>query len=223
MKMIAYTRVSTDEQANSGLGLAAQEAAITREATHKGWDVTWMVDVGSGARLDNRPGITEALRRLAAKEADGLVVAKLDRLSRSVRDFSGTLENARRQGWALVCLDFGVDTTTPVGEMVANNMANVAQWERRVISARTKEALAAKRERGERMGAPRVATPLVVARIVALAATGIGARAIARTLTAEQIPSPRGGEVWYPSTVARILAAERRSQSPTAATTSAVA
>jgi DNA invertase Pin-like site-specific DNA recombinase len=210
MKMIAYTRVSTDEQASSGLGLAAQEATIAREAAHKGWDVTWLVDVGSGARLDNRPGITEALRRLAAGEADGLVVAKLDRLSRSVRDFAGTLDNARRQGWALVCLDFGVDTTTPVGELVANNMAAVSQWERRIISVRTREALAAKRLRGEPMGRPRVATAPTVARIVALSATGLGARAIARVLAAEHIPSPRGGPVWYPSTVARVLAAERR-------------
>jgi DNA invertase Pin-like site-specific DNA recombinase len=210
MKMIAYTRVSTEEQANSGLGLAAQEAAIAREAAHKGWDVTWLVDVGSGARMDNRPGITEALRRLAAHEADGLVVAKLDRLSRSVNDFSGTLDNARRQGWALVSLDFGIDTTTPVGELVANNMAAVSQWERRVISQRTKEALAAKRERGERMGAPRLATPIAVARIVALSASGLGVRAIARALTAEGTPSPRGGEVWYPTTVARLIAAERR-------------
>jgi len=219
--MIAYTRVSTDEQANSGLGLAAQEAAIAREAAHKGWDVTWMVDVGSGARMDNRPGITEALRRLAIGEADGLVVAKLDRLSRSVRDFSGTLEDARKQGWALVCLDFGIDTTTPAGEMVANNMANVAQWERRVISQRTREALAAKRARGERLGAPRLASARTVARIVALSATGLGARAIARTITAERIPSPRGGPTWYPTTVARLIAAERRTA--TTATTTAVA
>jgi DNA invertase Pin-like site-specific DNA recombinase len=210
MKMIAYTRVSTEEQANSGLGLAAQEAAIAREAAHKGWDVTWLVDVGSGARMDNRPGITEALRRLAAHEADGLVVAKLDRLSRSVNDFSGTLDNARRQGWALVSLDFGIDTTTPVGELVANNMAAVSQWERRVISQRTREALAAKRERGERMGAPRLATSTAVARIMALSATGLGVRAIARALTAEGIPSPRGGPVWYPTTVARLIAAEQR-------------
>jgi DNA invertase Pin-like site-specific DNA recombinase len=221
MRMIAYTRVSTEEQANSGLGLAAQEAAISREAAHKGWDVTWLVDVGSGARLDNRPGITEALRRLAAHEADGLVVAKLDRLSRSVNDFSGTLDNARSQGWALVSLDFGIDTTTPVGELVANNMAAVSQWERRIISVRTKEALAAKRERGERMGAPRLATARSVARIVALSATGLGVRAIARALTAEGIPSPRGGEVWYPTTVARLIAAERRTL--TTATATAVA
>jgi Resolvase, N terminal domain len=67
--------------------------------------------------------------------------AKLDRLSRSLLDFASLMEDARREGWALVILDLGIDTTTPSGEMIANVMATFAQFERRLIGQRTKDAL----------------------------------------------------------------------------------
>jgi DNA invertase Pin-like site-specific DNA recombinase len=89
---------------------------------------------------------------LEAGQADALVVAKLDRLSRSVGDFAGLMDLARRQGWALIALDLGVDTTTPAGEMMANVMASFAQFERRVIAQRTKDALAQAKARGVRLG-----------------------------------------------------------------------
>lgn len=75
-------------------------------------------------------------------QAEALVVAKLDRLPRSLIDFAVTLEQARA-GWELIPLDLGVDPSTPSGEMMANVMASFAQYERRLISDRTKAALAA--------------------------------------------------------------------------------
>jgi hypothetical protein len=65
------------------------------------------------------------------------------------------MERARRKRWQFVALDLALDTTTPAGELVANVMASVAQWERRVISQRTRDALAAKKATGARLGRPR--------------------------------------------------------------------
>lgn len=174
VKVIGYLRVSTDEQASSGLGLEAQRATIAAAAAlARGWQVTWIEDAGHSAKTLKRPGVAQALALLAKGEAHGLVVAKLDRLSRSVKDFAATMDTARKQGWALVALDLGVDTTTPAGELVANVMAAVAQWERRVISVRTVEALAAARERGTRLGRPRQIDPALLARIVADRESGL--------------------------------------------------
>src|SRR5690349_12554324 len=152
-KVIAYLRVSTDEQADSGAGLAAQRDAIEREAAHRGWELVRVIeDAGYSGKDMKRPGIAEAIRAVEAGEASAIVTSKLDRLSRSLLDFAGLMERARRRGWAVVALDLGVDTTTPDGEMMSNVLATFAQFERRLIGARTKEGLAAKRRRTETVG-----------------------------------------------------------------------
>lgn len=205
MIVVGYTRVSTDEQAASGLGLDAQRAAIALAATARGWEVVWIEDAGYSAKSLKRPGVERALHMLAKGQAQAVVVAKLDRLSRSVQDFAATMDTARRQGWALVALDLGVDTTTPAGELVANVMAAVAQWERRVIGQRTADALAAKKAQGVRLGGP-VTTPAAVrARIVALAASGHSHAAVARALNDDRTPTASGG-TWHRSGVRRVLA-----------------
>jgi DNA invertase Pin-like site-specific DNA recombinase len=204
--VIGYTRCSTSEQATSGLGLDAQRALIQAAATARGWQVVWVEDAGHSAKSMRRPGIERALRMLAKGEAQAIVVAKLDRLSRSVQDFAATMDTARRQGWALVALDLGVDTTTPAGELVANLMAAVAQWERRVIGARTKDALAQKKAQGVRLGRPRSIDPTVLARVVALRSEGHSLRSIAAVLEPEGVPTARGGRCWHPATVRGLLA-----------------
>jgi DNA invertase Pin-like site-specific DNA recombinase len=206
MIVIGYTRCSTSEQATSGLGLDAQRALISAAATARGWQVVWVEDAGHSAKSMRRPGIERALHMLAKGEAQAIVVAKLDRLSRSVQDFAATMDTARRQGWALVALDLGVDTTTPAGELVANVMAAVAQWERRVIGARTKDALAQKKAQGVRLGRPRTVAPAVLARVVGLRSEGHSLRSIAAVLEAEGVPTARGGRCWHPATVRGLLA-----------------
>jgi DNA invertase Pin-like site-specific DNA recombinase len=134
-----------------------------------------------------------------------VVVAKLDRLSRSLMDFSALMERARRRGWALVALDLGVDTTTPAGEMLANVLASFAQYERRIIGQRTKDALAEKRRQGVRLGRRRVLDKDVVARIVGAREAGQTLAAIAGDLNAEGVPTARGGQRWYDSTVRCVL------------------
>jgi DNA invertase Pin-like site-specific DNA recombinase len=210
MNVIGYVRVSTDDQAESGAGLAAQRSAIQAEANLRGWTVEWVEDAGYSARSLRRPGVERALLALRRGEAGALVVAKLDRLSRSVVDAGNLMHLSKRQGWHLVALDLGVDTSTPTGRLVANVMASVAEWEREIIGQRTREGLAARRASGVRLGRARMASPEVVARIVSARAAGQSFPRIAAALDADAVPTPNGGARWYPSTVARIYAAEQR-------------
>jgi DNA invertase Pin-like site-specific DNA recombinase len=142
---------------------------------------------------------------LAKGEAEALVVAKLDRLSRSVVDFAQTLALATKQGWAVVLLDLAVDTSTPNGKLVAGLMSTIAEWERDIIAQRTRDALAAAKARGQRLGRPRLTSDDVVARVVAMHAAGTSAHHIAQALTADGIPTTRGAQQWRASTVRRLI------------------
>jgi DNA invertase Pin-like site-specific DNA recombinase len=134
-----------------------------------------------------------------------LVVAKLDRLSRSMLDFTTVMATASKQGWALVALDCAVDTTTPAGEAMANVLATFAQFERRLIGQRTREALAAKRASGVRLGRPVSLPSAVSKRIAAERKAGRSLAAIADMLNEEQVPTAQGGRQWWPSTVRTAL------------------
>lgn len=200
--MFGYTRVSTDEQVN-GFGLEAQRNTIDQEATRRGWTVEHFADEGVSGKTIG-PQLAEVLQLLASGQGDGLVVAKLDRLSRSIVNAANIIEAAQAQGWSLVILDLGVDLTTAAGRMMAMNLVNFAQYERELISERTKSALAAKKLRGEHIGRPRVASPSVVRRIVKDRNAGKTYDAIASALSADSVLSPLGKPTWQPSTVRRI-------------------
>lgn len=208
-RMIALVRCSTAEQDRSGLGLAAQEAAVRAECERRGWV---LVDVVSepavSGRAQERPGLTEALERIGRGEASGVVVAKLDRLSRSVVDFGRILEWLDTAGGYLVALDLGVDTSTPAGRLVANVLASVAEWEAETIASRTRAALQAKRERGERVSREHVPSD-VADRIRALRQDGSTLQGICDHLNAEGVPTARGAAAWKISAVQRSLGYER--------------
>jgi DNA invertase Pin-like site-specific DNA recombinase len=104
-------------------------------------------DPGYSAKAVRRPGIQAALEALGSGDAKALVAATLDRLSRSMLDFTALMATAQKQGWALVAFDCAVDPTTPAGEAMSNVLATFAQFERRLISQRTLEALAVKGDR----------------------------------------------------------------------------
>lgn len=206
LRVVAYVRVSTAEQADSGAGLTAQRQAIKAAGAQRGWRIVRTIeDAGLSAKSLDRPGLTEALAMIEEGKADALAVAKLDRLSRSLLDFATLMERARRKGWAIVALDLGVDTTTPAGEMMANVLATFSQFERRLIGQRTKDALAVKRAEGVTLGRPRTLDDETVARIVAMRAEGMSLAAIAGRLTDEGVPTAQGGARWYPSTVNHVL------------------
>lgn len=202
MRAVGYCRVSTDEQGDSGLGLAGQETVIRAEVTRRGWEfVTMFTDVASGKSMKKRPDLARALDALTSGEADVLVVAKLDRLSRSVPDFASMLARASAEGWALNICDLGVDTTTPNGKMVAQIMMVLAEWEREMIGARTTAALAAAKEQGTRLGRPRSVGDDTAALIRVLRNGGRGYHSIARLLNEEAVPTGQGAAKWHASTV----------------------
>lgn len=206
--MIGYLRVSTEEQANSGLGLEAQRDTIQRYADAHDWEVVWYEDAGLSAKSLDRPQLQAALTRLHAsassRDVDGIVVAKLDRLSRSVVDFAGVLELARSRRWALVAIDLGVDTSSPTGELVANVMMSVAQWERRVIGERTSAAMQAAKRQGRHMGRVSVLPQVTGERLMTLRATRTLA-ATAMQLNAEGLPTATGG-TWTANAVGKVYA-----------------
>jgi DNA invertase Pin-like site-specific DNA recombinase len=208
MKVCGYVRVSTEEQADSGAGLSAQRAAIRAEAKRRGWQLVGVFeDAGVSGKSLNRSGLAEALAAVERGEAAAVIVAKLDRLSRSVHDFAGLMQRAQGKGWSLVALDLGVDTTTPAGELVAHVMASVAQWERKVIGERTSAALAAKRAAGVKLGRPRTLPAKVRHRIERERAAGATFAAIADRLNADDIATAHGGRKWWPNTVRQVVTA----------------
>lgn len=204
-RAFGYCRVSTDGQVSSGAGLDAQRAALQAEADRRGWDLEVIVEDGLSAKDLNRPALAAALNRLDRGEADVLMVSKLDRLSRSVKDFGSLLDRAAKRRWSVLCLDLGVDTTTPVGEFTANVVVSASQYERRLIGQRTRDALAAKRAAGVRLGRPRQLPTGVVARIVQEKAAGGSLAGIARQLNAEGVPTAHGGVQWHASSVKAVL------------------
>ncbi|MGH7642832.1 MAG: recombinase family protein [Candidatus Dormibacteria bacterium] len=205
-KVVGYARVSTLEQADSGLGLEAQRRAIRSECERRGWELVGIEeDAGWSGKVTSRPGLQRALGACEGGTADGLVVAKLDRLSRSVQHAAALLVQAERSGWALVALDLGVDLSTPSGEVMAHVLAAIAQFERRLIGQRTKDALAVRRAQGVRLGRPRVLPGSVVRRVTRERKVGRTLQAIADGLNRDGIPTAHGGTAWWPSTVAKVL------------------
>jgi len=217
LRAVAYLRVSTTEQADSGAGLAAQRAAIDAEVDRRGWTlVAVQTDTASGKSIAGRDALDAALAMVESGGADVLVVAKLDRLSRSLLDFAALMARARSKGWILVALDLGIDLSTPAGEFLASVMASAAQWERRIIGQRTKEALAARKAAGVRLGRPRTLATDVVEQMARLRTQGWTFQRIADQLNGDGVPTAQGGRRWYASTVSQALAREAAAPAPAA-------
>lgn len=123
----AYLRVSTDEQVASGAGLMAQRTAIQAEAGPARVDSRRVEGRQGGfGQVAWQPSSPRPLR-VESHRAATLVVAKLDRLSRSLVDFAGLMDRARAKRWNLVALDLGVDLSTPAGEFLASVAVSAAQ------------------------------------------------------------------------------------------------
>jgi DNA invertase Pin-like site-specific DNA recombinase len=153
VKAVGYARVSTDKQADRGVSLEAQVAKIRAMAVvHTATLVDLIVDGGESAKSLNRPGMTRLLAMVEAGEVHTVLVAKLDRLTRSVKDLCTLLEHFERRGVALVSVAESLDTGSAAGRLVLNIMTAVSQWEREAIGERTRDALHHKRIQGERVG-----------------------------------------------------------------------
>lgn len=212
MRLLGYTRVSTDEQAASGNGLAAQRRSLEDAARYRGWTLERIVsDEGVSAKSLDRPELIAALQSIRMGEADGLAVSKLDRLTRSVIDFALLVEWFGQQNATLVVLDLQVDTSTPSGRVMANVMASFAQFERELIAQRTREGLAQVRAQGRAISRPTIPAE-VVQQIRDLRDCGLSYQAICDELNRRGVPTARGAKRWTRSSVQSALGYRRQSR-----------
>ena len=150
---IGYARVSTTDQAETGESLELQQRKVRAAAEIGDYElVDVLVDAGESAKSLHRPSAARLLDLVKARKVDAVIVHKLDRLTRSVRDLADLLDLFDRCGVALVSVTESLDTSSAAGRLVLNIMVSVGQWEREVIGERTRDALQAKKARGERVG-----------------------------------------------------------------------
>jgi DNA invertase Pin-like site-specific DNA recombinase len=220
MKTVGYVRVSTDKQAERGISLEAQAEKIRAMALVQGADLfDIIVESGESAKSLNRPGMARLLALVDGGKVKAVIVAKLDRLTRSVKDLCELLERFERRGVALVSVAESLDTGPAAGRLVLKIMAAVSQWEREAIGERTRDALRHKRNQGERVGniafgsrlagdgqhlEPDPAEQAALAEIRRLRGEGETLRGIAEALNNRAFRTRRG-TAWRLESVARIL------------------
>jgi DNA invertase Pin-like site-specific DNA recombinase len=144
IRAVGYVRVSTDIQVQEGVSLDAQKMRIQAHCTAMDIKlVDVLVDAGASANSLDRPGIQETLKMLQQGKVDALIVMKLDRLTRSVKDLGYLCEAYFSDGkpWSLLSVSDSIDTRSASGKLILNVLTSVAQWEREAISDRTKEAM----------------------------------------------------------------------------------
>ena len=223
MRVVGYLRVSTEDQARDGVSVDAQRAKIEGYAALYDLElVEIIVDAGESAKSLNRPGLDRSLASLRTGNAEGLLIAKLDRLSRSVADWNDLIDAyfGEKAGKQLFSVADSIDTRTAAGRLVLNVLMSVAQWERETIGERTKDALAHKRRNGERVGkvpfgydlaedgrtlVANAAEQAVVNLIRELRASGQSYRKIAAELTRQGIRTKQGNRRWTHTAVARLI------------------
>jgi DNA invertase Pin-like site-specific DNA recombinase len=224
-RVVAYVRVSTDKQVEHGLSLEAQQAKFMAYAALYELDLVAMeVNAGVRAKTLQRPALQQALARLKAGEAEALLVVKLDRLTRSVRDLGVLVETYFLAGkWSLMSVSEQIDTRTAAGRMVLHILAAVSQWEREIIGERTAKAMAYKRRQREYTGGeppygwqlaadgihfdPCLDEQAIIREALELKAAGLSLRKIGAQLAARDL-LPRQGKMWNPKTVRDLLQAE---------------
>jgi len=223
MRVVGYLRVSTDEQGTNGHSLDAQRAKIEGYCQLYDLDlVAVVVDPGQSGKSLKRPGLQRVLSMLESGEAQGVVIAKLDRLTRSVTDWQSLIDAyfGEKCGRQLFSVGDSIDTRTAAGRLVLNVLLSVAQWEREAIGERTRDALKQKIAKGERCGKVRFGYDLAddgrrlipneleqeaIGVMRQLRSEGESLRKIASELNRRGIPT-KEGRPWIHVSVAGILA-----------------
>lgn len=142
MKAIGYVRVSTDEQAQSGLSLDNQREKIAALAGLHDWNLTGMIeDPGFSAGTTNRPGLQEVLSQVRSRKVKAVIIYKLDRLTRNQKDLLNLLETFNRYGVRLVSVSEQLDTSSASGRFFISMLGGISEWEKGVISERTEVAI----------------------------------------------------------------------------------
>ena len=218
MAIIAYLRVSTEQQTQSGAGLDAQLDACQRMAGQLA-GVYRDEGVSGKTGLDKRPALLEAIAQLS--KGDTLIVAKRDRLGRDPLVVAMIEAAVTRKGARIVsAAGEGTDSDSPTDILMRRMVDAFAEYERLIIGARTKAALQAKKQRGERTGSipygyrcddgvnlvPDDVEQEAIAMIRELNGKGLSLRNIAGRLEAKGY-KPRNGQSWHPQTISNILEA----------------
>jgi len=221
-RAVAYLRVSTEKQAEQGVSLEAQRTKVEAYAQLYELDlVDVVIDAGASAKTLDRPGLQKALEMLRAGQAEAFLVAKLDRLTRSVVHLGQLVEDYfAKDKWALLSVGEQIDTRSAAGRLVLNVLASVSQWEREAIGERTSAAMQHKASAGEYTGGelpygyalgpdgdhlvenPEEQRVLSTART--LRGAGLSLRSVARELNAQGFRS-RTGKQFLHVQVARML------------------
>ena len=207
VRALAYARFSTEERADPGAGIDEQLDTVCAAIAERGWELAAEVtdrEVSAAEHPSRRAGFGPALEALAAGAADALVVARLDRVTRSPLAWAEIAERSRLHGWTLLAVAEGLDLRTDNDEM----FAVVARCGRRFITTRTKEGIKAAKARGTRLGRPVEHSQTVRSAVESARAKGATLRQIADQLTYEGQTTPRGGR-WHPNTVRSILNSSR--------------
>jgi DNA invertase Pin-like site-specific DNA recombinase len=204
---LLYVRVSTGRQANLGHSIESQTAALTTAAASAGYAVEIIIETGS-SKAGSRPVLNGALATLKAGKAQALYALDLDRLARSTIHLLEIARDAKKQGWRLVVTSNDFDSTTPAGQMFFVMMSAAGEYEQAMISQRVQRQHEARRDRGEIWGAnvgPRSPLPsATIARVVELRSEGLTMQAIADRMTADSVPTAKGGK-WSSGKVCEIL------------------
>lgn len=211
-RAVAYARVSTGAQADSGLGVAAQHRAIASAAAERGWELVGAyTDDAVSATIEpaQRPQLQEALEELASGRANMLVAARLDRFVRSMRDLMTLLDLADGQGWQLLSLDVLVDPDTPIGSFLRTVLGAFAELDRAVISERTTAALSVARSQGTRLGRPCRQPQGAKDLAVAMHAEGHSYRQIGTALQQQGLRTATGCDTWHAATVRSLINSAR--------------
>jgi DNA invertase Pin-like site-specific DNA recombinase len=220
VRAVGYVRVSTDQQADQGVSLDAQTAKIRAMATVQGVELAEViVDAGESAKSLQRPGMARLLALVDAGAIATVIIAKLDRLTRSVADLAELLKRFERRDVSLVSVADSLDTRTAAGRLVLNIMVSVSQWEREAIGERTRDAMRHKAANGQRVGTvpygsrlagdgvrlePEPAEHRVLQAIEVLRASGQTFRQVATSLNREGITTRRG-TAWKHQYVASLV------------------
>jgi len=216
---VGYVRVSSEEQAREGVSLAAQEARLKAFAVATNRDLgKVIIDDGQSAKTLARPGLREILDGVKRGRIGSLIVLKLDRLTRSVRDLGTLLDLFSRYDCDLVSVSESLDTASAAGRLMTNVLGSVAQWEREAIGERTAFALEHKRRlhavySPEPFGWTRVGDSLIahpqeqaaLERAKVMAASGATLRQIGEEFVRLGVAPKRGGKKWHAACVRSIL------------------
>jgi site-specific DNA recombinase len=205
-KAIAYLRVSTEGQKDSGLSLEAQGARLRAYCDSQGLELIEIitdaaVSAGKLPSLSQRPGGQRALELLERGYANNFVATKLDRAFRSAFECLKQVECWEKENIAAHFLDINVNTKTALGKMFLTIAAGFAEMEKSLISERTKAALAVKIAAGVKLGPPRYANKEVISRIISQRDQHkIPFKKIAADLNEDKIPTMYG-KLWFGETV----------------------